>query len=101
MTCGYPNITKFLDNPTNPETKVSGKMKTGLVPGKVIDGKLIRRGTWWPNIAQAVSSQSKYPEASYLTAPVGRLPIIFTWMTGNPQATMIRSSSATGRTRSW
>ena len=75
MTCGYPNITKFLDNPTNKDSKVTGKMKTGLVPGKVINGKLIRRGTWWPNIAQAVSSQSKYPEASYLLAPVGKLAL--------------------------
>ena len=84
MTCGYPNITKFLDNPTNPDSKVTGKMKTGLVPGKVIDGKLIRRGTWWPNIAHAVSSQSKYPEASYLTLQWADSPSIFTWMTGNP-----------------
>jgi len=101
MTCGYPNITKFLDNPNNPDSKVAGKMKTGLVPGKVINGKLIRRGTWWPNIAQAVSSQSKYPEASYLLLQWANSPSIFTWMTGTPLVTMIRSSSVTGRTQWW
>ena len=84
MTCGYPNITKFQDNPNNKDSKVTGKMKTGLVPGKLINGKLIRRGNWWPNIAQAVSSQSKFAEASYLLLQWAGSNSIFTWMTGNP-----------------
>lgn len=84
MTCGYPNISKFQDNPGNKDSKVTGKMKTGLVPGKIINGKLIRRGTWWPNIAHAVSTQTKYPEASYLLLQWANSPSIFTWMVGNP-----------------
>ena len=84
MTCGYPNISKFLDNAGNKDSKVTGKMKTGLAPGKIIDGKLIRRGTWWPNIAQAVSTQTKYPEAAYLLLQWANSPSIFTWMVGNP-----------------
>jgi multiple sugar transport system substrate-binding protein len=84
MTCAYPNVTKFQDNPNNKDSVVTGKMKTGLVPGKVINGKLIRRGAWWPNIAHAVSSQSKYPEAAYLFLQWGGSPSIFTWMVGNP-----------------
>ena len=84
MTCGYPNISKFQDNAGNKDSKVTGKMKTGLVPGKVINGKLIRRGTWWPNICHAVSSQTKYPEASYLMLQWADSPSIFTWMVGNP-----------------
>ena len=59
-------------------------MKTGLVPGKIINGKLIRRGTWWPNIAQAVSTQTKYPEAAYLTLQWGNSAQMFGWMVGNP-----------------
>jgi multiple sugar transport system substrate-binding protein len=84
MSCCYPNVTKFQDNVNNKDSVVTGKMKTGLVPGKVINGKLIRRGNWWPNIAQAVSSQTKYPEASYLTLQWGNSPSLFTWMVGNP-----------------
>jgi len=34
MTCGYPNISKFQDNPNNKDSKVTGKMKTGLVPAR-------------------------------------------------------------------
>ena len=84
MSCCYPNVTKFQDNVNNKDSVVTGKMKTGLVPGKVINGKLVRRGNWWPNIAQAVSSQTKYPEASYLTLQWGNSPSLFTWMVGNP-----------------
>jgi multiple sugar transport system substrate-binding protein len=84
MSACYPNVTKFQDNPNNKDSVVTGKMKTGLVPGKVINGKLVRRGNWWPNIAQAVSSQTKYPEASYLTLQWGNSPSLFTWMVGNP-----------------
>jgi multiple sugar transport system substrate-binding protein len=84
MTCGYPNISKSLDNKDNKDSKVTGKMKTGLVPGKLVNGKLIRRGTWWPNIAHSVSSQSKYPEAAYLLLQWGGSANIFGWMVGNP-----------------
>lgn len=84
MTCGYPNISKILDNPDNKDSKVVGKMKTGLVPGKMVNGKLIRRGTWWPSIAHAVSSQSKYPEAAYLLLQWASSAHIEPWMVGNP-----------------
>ena len=84
MSACYPNVTKFQDNPNNQDSKIVGKMKTGLVPGKVINGKLIRRGTWWPNIAQAVSTQTKYPEAAYLTLQWGNSAQMFGWMVGNP-----------------
>ena len=84
MTCGYPNISKFQDNKDNKDSIVTGKMKTGLVPGKLINGKLVRRGTWWPNICHSVSSQTKYPDASYLLLQWGGSNSIFTWMVGNP-----------------
>jgi multiple sugar transport system substrate-binding protein len=84
MSACYPNVTKFQDNPNNPDSKIVGKMKTGLVPGKIINGKLIRRGTWWPNIAQAVSTQTKYPDAAYLTLQWGNSAQMFGWMVGNP-----------------
>jgi multiple sugar transport system substrate-binding protein len=84
MACMYPNAPKFLDNPDNPDSKVVGKMRSGLQPGRVFDGKLIRRAVWWPNIAMGVSGQSKYPEASYLFLQWLSSPSIYSWMTGNP-----------------
>ncbi len=83
-SCMYPNAPKFIDNPDNKDSKVVGKMRSGVTPGHVIGGKLVRRTVWWPNITLAISSQSKYPEASYLALQWLDSPSIFTWMTGNP-----------------
>ena len=102
MTARYPNVTKFLDNPNNQDSKIVGKMKTGLVPGKIINGKLIRRGTWWPNIAQAVSTQTKYPEAAYLTLQWAQLGADVR-LDGRQSRRLLRPvpDAPTGPTRSW
>jgi len=84
VTCAYPNMPKFLDNPKNPDSKVVGKLRTGLAPGRIINGKLIRRTVWWPNITLAVSSQTKYPEAAYLFLQWADSSPMFTFMVGNP-----------------
>jgi len=84
ITCAFPNMPKFLDNAGNEASKVTGKLRTGISPGRIIDGKLIRRSVWWPNITFAVSSQNKYPEAAYLFLQWGSAPTIFTFMVGNP-----------------
>ena len=84
MSCMYPNAPKYLDNPDNPDSKVVGKMRSGLTPGRIFDGKLIRRAIWWPNIAMAASSQSKYPDATYLFLQWLSSPSIYSWMVGNP-----------------
>jgi multiple sugar transport system substrate-binding protein len=84
ITCAFPNMPKYLDNPGNTASKIVGKIRTGLAPGRIIDGKLIRRTVWWPNITLAVSTQSKYPEASYLWMQWANSPSMFTFMVGNP-----------------
>ncbi len=84
ITCAFPNMPKFLDNPDNPDSTIAGKLATGIAPGRIIDGKLIRRTVWWPNITFAVSTQGKYPEASYLFLQWGGSPSLFTFMVGNP-----------------
>ena len=84
MGCMYPNAPKYLDNPDNPDSKIVGKMRSGLTPGRIHDGKLIRRPVWWPNLTLAVSTQSEYPDAAYLTLQWLDSPSIYTWMTGNP-----------------
>ena len=84
ITCAFPNMPKFLDNADNPDSQIAGKLRTGLSPGRIIDGKLIRRTVWWPNITLAVSTQSKYPEAAYLFLQWANSPSMFTFMVGNP-----------------
>ena len=84
ITCAFPNMPKFLDNPGNKDSKIVGKLRTGLAPGRIVDGKLIRRTVWWPNITLAVSTQTKYPEATYLCLQWANSPSMFTFMVGNP-----------------
>jgi multiple sugar transport system substrate-binding protein len=84
MTCAFPNMPKFLDNPGNADSKIVGKLRTGLAPGRIVDGKLIRRTVWWPNITLAVSTQSMYPEAAYLFMQWAGSSPMFTFMVGNP-----------------
>lgn len=84
ITCAFPNMPKFLDNAGNPDSKIVGKLRTGLAPGRIIDGKLIRRTVWWPNITLAVSTQTQYPEAAYLFLQWADSPSMFTFMVGNP-----------------
>lgn len=82
VTCAFPNMSKFLDSPSNEESVVIGKLASGLSPGRLHGNTLIRRTVWWPNITLAVSSQSEYPEASYLV--LQWLNAIYSWMVGNP-----------------
>lgn len=84
ITCAFSNMTKFLDTPKNPDSKVAGKLASGLPLGHVVNGKLVRRTVVWPNLNLAVSSQSPYPEAAYLFAQWAGGGRIYSWMAGNP-----------------
>jgi multiple sugar transport system substrate-binding protein len=84
ITCAFPNMPKFLDNPDNPDSQIVGKIRTGLAPGRVINGKLVRRSVWWPNIGHAVAAGGKNPEASYLFLQWASSGKVCTWLTGNP-----------------
>ena len=39
MTCAFSNLPKFLDNPANTGSTVTGKIGSMLPPGREIDGK--------------------------------------------------------------
>lgn len=84
ITCAFPNLPKFLDNPGNPDSKIVGKIRTALAPGRMVGGDLIRRSVWWPSIGHGVAANTKYPEAIYLFLQWASSGRIFTWMTGNP-----------------
>jgi multiple sugar transport system substrate-binding protein len=85
ITCAYPNMPKFLDNPGNADSKaIHGKLRSGISPGRVIGGDLVRRTVWWPSIGHGVSSNTKYPEACYLLLQWASSGKICTWLTANP-----------------
>lgn len=84
MTCAFSNLPKFLDNPGNQGSKITGKVGSMLPPGREIDGQLVRRSVLWLNLSASVSSQSKHPEACYLLLQWLGSSRIYSWMTANP-----------------
>lgn len=81
MTCAFSNMPKFLDNPG---TKVGGKLISALPPGRKHGDQLIRRSVLWYSAIAGVSSQSKWPEATWLFIQWLGSTRTYSWMTGNP-----------------
>lgn len=84
MTCAFSNLPKFLDNPANDGSKVTGRVGSHLPPGRVHDDALIRRTVLWLNLSASISSQSQHPEACYLLLQWLGSSRIYSWMTANP-----------------
>lgn len=84
ITCAFPNMPKFIDAAGNADSKVVGKLNSGISPGRMVGGKLIRRSVWWPSIGHGVATNTKYPEAVYLFLQWASSGKVFGWMTGNP-----------------
>lgn len=84
MTCAFSNLPKFLDNPGNSGSMVTGKVGSMLPPGREIGGDLVRRTVLWLNLSASISSQSKHPEAAYLLLQWLGSSRIYSWMTANP-----------------
>jgi len=84
MTCAFSNMPKFLDNPANAGSKVTGKMDSMLPPGRQHGDDLVRRSVLWLNLSASVSSQSEHPEACYLLLQWLGSSRIYSWMTANP-----------------
>jgi multiple sugar transport system substrate-binding protein len=84
MTCAFSNLPKFLDSPANKASKIVGKIRSAVPPGRMHGNDLVRRGVLWYNITAGVSTQAKYPEASYLLLQYLGSTRVFTWMCSNP-----------------
>ncbi|WP_394893121.1 extracellular solute-binding protein [Mesorhizobium sp. AaZ16] len=84
MTCAFSNLPKFLDNPANKDSAVTGKIGSMLPPGREVDGKMVSRSVLWLNLSASVSSQAKNPEACYLFLQWLGSARIYAWMTANP-----------------
>jgi multiple sugar transport system substrate-binding protein len=57
---------------------------SALAPGRIIDGKLVRRTVWYPNVGHQIASDSKYVEAAYLVLQWASDGLISSWLTANP-----------------
>jgi len=84
MTCAFSNLPKFLDNPGNTGSLVTGKVGSMLPPGREIDGGIISRSVLWFSLTGMVSAQSRHPEAAYLLLQWLGSARIYAWMTANP-----------------
>ena len=84
MTCAFSNIAKFLDNPANTGSVITGKMGTMLPPGRQHDAGIVSRSVLWFGLTGMVSSQSQHPEAAYLLLQWLGSARIFAWMSANP-----------------
>lgn len=84
MTCAFSNLPKFLDNPGNDGSKVTGKIGSHLPPGRDhADGRISRTVLWF-NLSASVSTQSEHPELCYLFLQWLGSSRIYSWMTANP-----------------
>lgn len=84
MTCAFSNLPKFLDNPANEGSKVTGKIGSHLPPGRDHDDGRISRTVLWFNLSASVSTQAKNPELCYLFLQWLGSSRIYSWMTANP-----------------
>ena len=86
MTAAWPNMTKFIAA-GSPLDKGFGKfLRPAIAPGRMVNGKLIRRPVLYFNTSYAVNAftDSKYHEAAYLVLQWGGSARPFTWMVANP-----------------
>nr|WP_255561461.1 extracellular solute-binding protein [Pseudohoeflea sp. DP4N28-3] len=84
MTCAFSNLPKFLDNPGNEGSKITGKLGSMLPPGRVHDDDLVRRSVLWFSLTASVSTQATHPEVAYLFLQWLGSSKIYSWMTANP-----------------
>ncbi|MCG8357229.1 MAG: extracellular solute-binding protein [Kiloniellales bacterium] len=83
----YTNLAKFYDRMNadgTPASPIAGNLGAYLPPGRMHDGKLVRRSVIYYNINAEVSSQSAHPEAAYLFLQWLSSTRTFSWMAGNP-----------------
>jgi multiple sugar transport system substrate-binding protein len=60
----FPSIIGFGES--NPNSVVKGKQKACLIPGRMVDGKLVRRSPQAAGTGYMVSAYAKNPELAYL-----------------------------------
>lgn len=84
MTCAFSNLPKFLDNPANEGSMITGKLNSMLPPGTVHGDGIVSRSVLWYSLTATVSAQSPHQEVAYLLLQWLGSARIYAWMTANP-----------------
>jgi len=87
MSPSFPNLTKILPgNPDLDTANVGQHIRTGLMPGRNIGGKLVRRPVIFYNITYGVNANvsSNRQLATYLFLQWAGASKPYTWLTFNP-----------------
>jgi multiple sugar transport system substrate-binding protein len=86
MASMFSNCTKFITKGSPLDKGFGQYMRTALAPGRMVNGKLVRRSVIYFNAQFGVNnfSNSKLHEAAYLVLQWAGSGHIFSWMAGNP-----------------
>jgi multiple sugar transport system substrate-binding protein len=86
MASMFSNCTKFITKGSSLDKGYGQYLRTALAPGRMVNGKLVRRSVIYFNAQFAVNrfSSSKLYEAAYLVLQWAGSGQIFSWMAGNP-----------------
>jgi multiple sugar transport system substrate-binding protein len=87
MGPSFPNLTKILPgNPAFDTANVGQYIRTGLMPGRVVGGKLVRRPVIFYNISYGVNAHvsANRQLATYLFLQWAGASKPYTWLTFNP-----------------
>jgi multiple sugar transport system substrate-binding protein len=87
MSPSFPNLTKIVPgNPAYDTANVGKDIRTGLMPGRIVGGKLIRRPVIFYNITYGVNAHvsSNRQLAAYLFLQWAGASKPYTWLTFNP-----------------
>lgn len=86
----FSNVTKFITKGSSLDKGYGKYIRTSVAPGRMVNGKLVRRsGIYFNNqfVVNAFSSSSLH-EAAYLVLQWLSSRQIFDWLTGNPAGYM-------------
>ncbi len=87
MGPSFPNLTKILPgNPDFDTANVGQHIRTGLMPGRNVGGKIVRRPVIFYNISYGVNAHvsANRQLAAYLFLQWAGASKIYTWLTFNP-----------------
>lgn len=88
-----PNLAKFTDLPADESvswlpTTIGGKLDVHMPIGRQFGNDLVRRSCLYGSACMGVSSQSDYPEVSYLFTQWASSTTLYPWLSANPAGYM-------------
>jgi multiple sugar transport system substrate-binding protein len=86
MSATFSNVTKFITKGSPLDKGFGQNLRTSLAPGRMVNGRLVRRSILVFNAQFGVNafSDERAQEAAYLTLQWASGGRVFSWMVGNP-----------------